>query len=172
MSAVEKILKTFFRTLDRLATFVSTASLILLVGMVTVQVVLRFAKMPLFGIEETELFPIMWLYGAGALIAAYDRTHISCGLAGVVFKDPFKIAVADCVRDALTIVCAVIGLYIVYPHFTYITSITKTTVSLRLPTVFAECSFIIALAIMVLYAIRDFLVSVKTVRDIKKGAEA
>ena len=171
MSALEKTLKTFFRMLDHIATFISTSSLILLVAMVTVQVVLRFAKMPLFGVEETELFPIMWLYGAGALLAAYDRTHISCGLASVVFKDPHKIAVADCVRDALTIVCAVIAFYIVYPHFTYITRITKTTVSLRLPTVYAECSFIIALFVMVLYSIRDFLSSVKAVQDLKKGAE-
>lgn len=171
MSTLEKILKTFFRTLDHLATFISTTSLILLVVMVTVQVILRFAKMPLFGIEETELFPIMWLYGSGALVAAYDRAHISCGLAGVVFKDPHKLAIADCVRDALTIVCAMIGFYIVYPHFTYITSITKTTVSLRLPTVYAECSFVIALFIMVLYSIRDFLSSVKAVQDLKKGAE-
>lgn len=170
MSSAKKFLHGFFKALDYFSTFVSIFSLILLIAMIMLQIILRYVfKSPLFGIEESEVFPMLWLYCGGAMIASNDRTHISCGLAGVIFKDQRRLAIADCVKDFITFILSFVGLYIIYPHFTYINSVHKTTVSLNLPTLYCECAFMVALTIMVLYTLRDFIKSLEALKMQKRG---
>jgi len=172
MSSAKKVFERFFKGLDYLSTFVSVFSLLLLVAMIMLQIILRYVfKAPLFGIEESEVFPMLWIYCAGALVAAHDKTHISCGLAGVIFKDPKKLAVADCVKDFLAFALSFVAFYIVYPHFTYILRVHKTTISLHLPTVYCECAFCIAMVIMILYSLRDFIKSIWVLKEVKTGEE-
>lgn len=159
-----RALKHFFETISKFinifATWYAFISILILLGLIIAQVILRyFLHMPLFGIEEMEIYPILWIYAFGGVIASFDKRHIECGVAGVIVKNETVIKYIERVKCFATLLLAIGAVYWMYPHFTYIFKVTKTTTTMGLPTRFCDGSIMVGLVLMLVIAIRDLIQS-------------
>ena len=79
------------------------------VFLVTLQVILRFFNMPLFGIEELLTFPTIWVYFLGGACAAYTNSHIECGIVKAVSKNKHAVQITEIVCN---IVASALAIYV------------------------------------------------------------
>lgn len=168
MTGLTRSTNKFFDWLYKIQTFIAVFSLAILCAMILLQVFLRYVlHAPLFGIEELELFPIIWIYVFGGAMASYEKTHIQCGIAGVFFKDKNVLYIFDLLRDLATLIISVVICYWVFDYFVYCQKIWKLSGVLHLPLFFAEGAIFLGLLIMALFALRDvietILVNKKTI---------
>lgn len=155
-------LKRFFNSVsDVLYKFLSVytvISLTLLFVLIVLQVILRYVfHAPLFGIEEAEIFPILWIYAFGGCLSSFENTHIECGVAGVIVKNPTAIKIIQRIKYIITFGLSLYACSMLFPHFTYILKVRKTTVSMGLPTLFCDGAILIGLIIMSFMALRDLV---------------
>ena len=80
-----------------------------MVFLVTLQVILRFFNMPLFGIEELLTFPTIWVYFLGGACAAYTNSHIECGIVKAVSKNKHAVQITEIVCN---IVASALAIYV------------------------------------------------------------
>ena len=161
---MDKILLLFNRALDvlyKILTWICFVSLVLICSMVVLQVILRYVfHAPLFGIEELEIFPIMWIYIFGAGMASYEKKHISCGVAGVLVKNKKAVKIIDTIMISVSLIIATYICIKMYPHFAYILRIWKRTSTLNVPVFFCDGAIFIGVVIMILFTVRDFLTEI------------
>lgn len=142
----------------------SMISAVVLIAMICVEVFLRYVlKAPLMGIEEVMVFPIIWLYMLGGANASYERSHIECGILTLYIKKDKTKAFFDLVK---TIVSLGILIWLSswgYRHFTHSLKIWKYTDIANAPLFFAESALFIGFLLMTIYAVRDFILSIKSV---------
>lgn len=77
----------FYKIMGKVQSVIISILAVIIPLLITAQVILRYVlKMPLFGIEELMLFPIIWLYMLGGANASMERNHISCGILTLYIK--------------------------------------------------------------------------------------
>lgn len=124
-----------------------------MIGLVTVQVVLRALKMPLFGIEEFLTFPTIWIYFLGGACASFTDAHIECGLMGAVSKSPKVVAVARCVANVLA---SLLSLYVLkwgFAYGQYSLKMNKASAVLHIPMPAGELVILAGLILMALFTV-------------------
>jgi len=142
----------FFRVIALVQTTVNTILLIATPFLVTAQVLLRYVfKMPLMGIEELLLFPIIWLYMLGGANASRERNHISCGILSLYIKKPKSIAFFNLSRTAISFIVSCWLTYWALWFFIYSLTRWKLSDLLYLPMFFGESAIFIGLVLMTLY---------------------
>lgn len=162
----ESGIKKALNKLISLQKMVTVVLVLALTVMVVVQVVLRYVfKAPLMGIEEMMLFPIIWLYMIGGANASQQRNHIECGVMTVYIKRPIVLKLFNVVKSLISIVVCIWLTYWAYWFFDY--SLTRWKVSdlLYIPMFFGESAMFIGLALMLIYAVIEFVDYVKDFSD-------
>lgn len=129
--------------------------LCIIVPLLTVyQVILRYVlKMPLMGIEELMMFPVIWLYMLGGANASMERNHISCGILTLYIHKAKTMALFNLTKSAISMVVASWLTYWAFWYFSYSLRMWKLSDLLYLPMFFAESSLFIGLVLMVMYGL-------------------
>jgi len=142
----------FFKVLTRVQVSVNMVLLIITPLLVTAQVLLRYVfHMPLMGIEELLLFPIIWLYMLGGANASRERNHIICGILSLYITKPKSIALFNLTRTVISMIVSLWLTYWALWFFTYSLSRWKLSDLLYLPMFFGESALFIGLLLMTLY---------------------
>ncbi|MFT5708178.1 MAG: TRAP-type C4-dicarboxylate transport system permease small subunit [Oceanospirillaceae bacterium] len=130
-------------------------TLICLVAMAQfAQVITRYVlEIPVMGMEELIMYPILWLYMLGAVNASRENSHIRANVLDVFIKSPRKLAIIAIIADLLSIVVLVWLMYWAWDFTQYILKVGKESPTLYLPTFYADISLIIGLALMALYTV-------------------
>ncbi|MGE4484153.1 MAG: TRAP transporter small permease [Oscillospiraceae bacterium] len=163
-------LKKIFNGLYKIETFIAIFSLSILTGMVVIQVFLRYVlHSPLFGIEEMETFPIIWIYVFGGTMASFERSHIQCGIIGVFCKNKTVLFISDLVRDIVCLIISCTICYWVYDYFRYCLKVWKLSGILNIPLFYAESTIFICLVIMAIFAFRDVIFTALRGKEINGG---
>jgi TRAP-type C4-dicarboxylate transport system permease small subunit len=147
--------------------------LCIIVPLLTVyQVILRYVlKMPLMGIEELMMFPVIWLYMLGGANASMERNHISCGILTLYIKKAKTMALFNLVKSTIAMVVAVWLTYWAFWYFSYSLRMWKLSDLLYLPMFFAESSLFIGLVLMVMYGMFELYDNAMIVVGVYKKAE-
>ncbi|MDW7662263.1 MAG: TRAP transporter small permease [Bacillota bacterium] len=125
---------------------------IMLPALVFAQVLLRYVfQIPLMGIEEIMIFPIIWLYFLGGAEASRTRTHIYCGILTLYIKKEKTMALFNVVRSIISLVISLWLTYWSYWFFAYSLRVWKLSDLVRLPMFFAESALFIGLILISLY---------------------
>lgn len=142
----------FFKIQAQMLVVVNMVLIIVTPLLVTAQVLLRYVfKMPLMGIEELLLFPIIWLYMLGGANASRERNHIICGIVSLYIKKAKSIAIFNLVRTVVSFLISCWLTYWAFWFFTYSLSRWKLSDLLYLPMFFGESAVFIGLVLMTLY---------------------
>lgn len=153
-SMLKKSYKVFLYTIRGISCILA----VFVTSLVVVQVVLRYVfQVPLMGIEELLLFPIVWLYMLGGVNASETKTHIECGVLTVYIK---KAKTMKLLMITKTLISSVVGMWLLYWSywfFEYSFTRWKTSDLLYIPMFLGESSVFIGILLMVIYAIAQLI---------------
>lgn len=156
MQSNQSILEKIFSIMYKVQCVFASASLFMLAVMIVIQVFMRYIlKSPLFGIEEAETFPMIWVYFLGGSMASYERTHIQCGIAPVVCKNPKILYVVDIVKDILSAILSGLLTYWMFQFAAYCLKKNQTSALLDIPMILAQGMLFIALFFVTIFCLRD-----------------
>lgn len=152
--------------MDRFAAILLT-SLICIVAMGQfVQVITRYVlQVPVMGLEETMMFPTLWLYILGAVNASRENTHIRANVLEIFLK-------SDTAHRMLAIVGEVISLIIgiwlttwVWDFTRYSWRVWKESPTLYIPTFYGDVALMAGMVLMMLWSALHLM---RHIRDLMK----
>lgn len=162
----------FYKIMGKVQSVIISLLAVIIPLLITAQVILRYVlKMPLFGIEELMLFPIIWLYMLGGANASMERNHISCGILTLYIKKEKSIAIFNFMKALISVVISMWLTYWAFWYFSYSLKMWKLSDLLYLPMFFAESAIFIGLVLMVFYALVELYDMVLDLMDTEKKAE-
>jgi TRAP-type transport system small permease protein len=167
--SVQSPWKLFLAFLAKLQEIITMLLAIALPVLVFVQVLLRYVfQLPLMGIEEMMLFPIIWLYMIGGANASRTRSHIECGILTLYITKGRSRALFNMIRITISVAVSVWLTYWAYWYFSYSLRSWKLSPLLRYPMFFAEMMVFIGLLLMTFYTVIELVeVYKKSVRILK-----
>ncbi|WP_343563544.1 TRAP transporter small permease [Kiloniella sp. b19] len=138
--------------MERLANVLLTSLICLVAGGQFVQVITRYLlEIPVLGLEESLIYPTLWLYILGAVNASRENSHIRANVLEIFLKTPRQFALLAIVGEVLSLA---IGLWLTWWawDFTrYSLRVWRESPTLYIPTFYADVALVTGLGLMMLY---------------------
>ena len=136
-----------------------------------VQVITRYVlEIPVMGLEESLLYPTMWLYMLGAVNASRENTHIRANVLEI-FLSTEK---AHTVLAILGEICSfVIGCWLTYWAWDFVKyshRVWKESPTLYIPTFYIDVSLLLGLIAMMLYTLMHLFQHIKKLNQPTESA--
>ncbi|UWQ35750.1 TRAP transporter small permease subunit (plasmid) [Leisingera sp. M527] len=133
-----------------------------------VQVVTRYLlQIPVMGLEETMLYPTVWLYLLGAVNASREDTHIRANVLEIAIKTERGHTVLAIIGEVISLTVGLWLLSWAWEYTQYAWRVWKESPTLYLPTFFSEVALAAGLALMMLYTAVHLL---RHINDLRAGA--
>ncbi|KIC36849.1 MULTISPECIES: TRAP transporter small permease [Leisingera] len=117
-----------------------------------VQVVTRYLlQIPVMGLEETMLYPTIWLYILGAVNASREDTHIRANVLEIAIKTERGHTVLAIIGEIISLTVGLWLLSWAWEYTQYAWRVWKESPTLYLPTFYSEVALVAGLALMMLY---------------------
>lgn len=130
-----------------------------------VQVITRYVlQVPVMGLEETMLYPTIWLYVFGAVNASREDTHIRANVLEIVIKTERGHTILAIVGEVISLV---IGLWLLswaWEFTQYAWRVWKESPTLYIPTFYSDVALVVGLALMMLYTATHLVRHIKALR--------
>ena len=144
--------------------------LVTLIGSVAlgqfVQVITRYIlQVPVMGLEETIMFPTLWLYVLGSVNASRENTHIRANVLEIFLKTPRQHTILAIVGELISLVVGVWLLTWAWDFTRYSWRVWKESPTLYIPTFYADVALCIGLGLMMLYTTMHML---RHIRELSK----
>ncbi len=158
--------------MERFLRWSLTFLLLLATIMECVQVLLRYVlHMPLMWLDETIIFPAIWMYMLGCANASRDDTQIVAKILPVFFPKPRPVAVFDfCARVFSLIISSWLTWYAV-EYFFYSLEANRKTSYLFTPLYIGETAIAAGMVLITAYCLIHLVRSFKRLRGIFGKAE-
>ncbi|PAB58482.1 TRAP transporter small permease [Anaeromicrobium sediminis] len=145
-------IRSIWKNLTRLQAKLTFIIMIILPFMVFIQVLLRYVfRVPLMGIEELMIYPIIWLYMLGGANASLERNHISCGILTLYIKRERTMQIFNITKALVSLGVSLWLTYWSYWYFLYSLKVWKYTDLVKVPLFFGESALFIGLTLMTIY---------------------
>ncbi|MBY6136906.1 TRAP transporter small permease subunit [Nocardioides marinus] len=130
-----------------------------------VQVVTRYVlQIPVMGLEETMLYPTIWLYILGAVNASREDTHIRANVLEIAIKTERGHTVLAIIGEIISLIVGLWLLSWAWDYTLYAWRVWKESPTLYLPTFYSEVALVVGLALMMLYTALHLLRHVNALR--------
>jgi TRAP-type C4-dicarboxylate transport system permease small subunit len=152
--------------MDSIQNVINTICLASLVILVIAQIILRYVlKLPLLGIEELMMYPIIWLFMIGGASASLRDEHIECGMLESFISNPKVLSNFNIVKYFCS--SAISGVICIYTFqmAKYSFKIWKTSGTLYIPMFYAEVALFVGMILMFAYSIFHLYRVFKTTKD-------
>jgi len=117
------------------------------------QVIMRYIfELPVMGLDEILIYPTLWLYLLGSVNASREDTQIKANVLDIFLKADRAKLVVRIIADVMALVVALWLTYWAWDYFKYALRVWKESPTLYIPTFYAECTFLIGLVMMSIYA--------------------
>ena len=94
--------------MDRFAKYLLTGLICIVAAGQFVQVITRYVlQIPVMGLEETMLYPTLWLYILGAVNASRENTHIRANVLEIFLKTPRQHTVLAVIGEVLSLIIGI-----------------------------------------------------------------
>ena len=153
--------------MDRFAAILLTSLICVVALGQFVQVVTRYIlQIPVMGLEETMMFPTLWLYILGAVNASRENTHIRANVLEIFLTTPTAHRVLAILGEAISLV---IGAWLttwVWDFTRYSWRVWKESPTLYIPTFYADVALMVGMVLMLLWSALHLM---RHLRDLAKG---
>lgn len=130
-----------------------------------VQVITRYLlQIPVMGLEETMLYPTVWLYILGAVNASREDTHIRANVLEIAIKTERGHTVLAIIGEVISLTVGLWLLSWAWEYTQYAWRVWKESPTLYLPTFYSEAALVAGLALMMLYTAAHLMRHVNALR--------
>ena len=151
--------------MDRFASVILTLLICIVALGQFVQVITRYVlQVPVMGLEETMLYPTLWLYILGSVNASRENTHIRANVLEIFIKTPRGHTILAIVGEVISLI---VGLWLTSWawHYTlYAWRTWRESPTLYIPTFYSDVALVIGLGLMMLYTAWHLLTHVRALR--------
>ncbi|MGB1236656.1 MAG: TRAP transporter small permease [Pseudomonadales bacterium] len=129
-----------------------------------IQVITRYVlEIPVMGLEESLLYPTMWLYMLGAVNASRENTHIKANVLDIFLHTDRARAVLAVVADVCSLVIGSWLTYWAWDFMQYSQRVWKESPTLYIPTFYVDVALVAGMALMMLYTAIHLFAHIKAV---------
>lgn len=138
--------------MERLTKYLLTALICIVALGQFVQVITRYVlKVPVMGLEETMLYPTLWLYILGAVNASRENTHIRANVLEIFLKTERQHTVLAIVGEIISLVVGLWLLSWAWEFTKYAWRVWRESPTLYIPTFYSDVALVVGLALMMIY---------------------
>jgi len=138
--------------MDTFAKYLLTGLIILVALGQFVQVITRYVlQVPVMGLEETMLYPTLWLYILGAVNASREDTHIRANVLEIAIKTPRGHTILAIVGEVISLIVGLWLLSWAWEFTQYAWRVWRESPTLYIPTFFSDVALVAGLGLMMLY---------------------
>lgn len=152
--------------MDRFAKYLLTALICLVALGQFVQVLTRYVfQVPLMGLEETMLYPTLWLYILGAVNASRENSHIRANVLEIFIKTRRGHTLLAIIGEVISLIVALWLLFWAWDYTRYAWRVWRESPTLYIPTFYSDVALLAGLVLMVLYTLWHLLRHVQSLRE-------
>ena len=134
-----------------------------------IQVLTRYVfEVPVMGLEESILYPTIWLYILGAVNASREDTHIRANVLEIFLKTDRQHKILSVIGEVVSLIIGFWLLYWAWDFTAYAWRVWRESPTLYIPTFYADVALIVGMALMMFYTILHL---VRHVRFLARGHE-
>jgi TRAP-type transport system small permease protein len=138
--------------MNRFASILLTGLICLVAGGQFVQVITRYVlEVPVMGLEESLLYPTLWLYVLGAVNASRENTHIRANVLEIFLSTERQAVVLAIISELLSIIVGFWLTYWAWDFTKYSWRVWKESPTLYIPTFYVDVALVIGLVLMMVY---------------------
>ncbi len=138
--------------MDRFAKYLLTGLILIVALGQFVQVITRYVlQIPVMGLEETMLYPTVWLYMLGAVNASRENTHIRANVLEIWLTSERQHTILAIIGEIISLA---IGLWLLswaWNFTRYAWRVWKESPTLYIPTFYADVALVLGLGLMMIY---------------------
>ncbi len=153
--------------MDRFSAILLTTLICLVAGGQFVQVITRYVlQVPVMGLEETMLYPTLWLYILGAVNASRENTHIRANVLEIFLSTEKAHKVLAIIGETLSLI---VGLWLitwVWDFTRWSWRVWRESPTLYYPLFWGDVAFITGMVLMMIFSAWHLL---GNLRDLMKG---
>ena len=157
--------------MERFASLILTALIVIVALGQFVQVITRYVlQVPVMGLEETMLYPTLWLYMLGAVNASRENTHIRANVLEIFLSTRTQHLVLAILGEILSLI---IGLWLTWWawDFTrYAWRVWKESPTLYIPTFYSDVALFAGLVLMMLFTVVNLVRHIRELVGPQQGA--
>lgn len=138
--------------MNRFASILLTGLICLVAGGQFVQVITRYVlELPVMGLEESLLYPTMWLYVLGAVNASRENHHIRANVLEIFLSTERAHTVLAIIGELLSLAVGIWLTTWAWDFTRYSWRVWKESPTLYIPTFYVDVALVIGMLLMMLY---------------------
>lgn len=119
-----------------------------------IQVITRYVlEIPIMGLEESLLYPTLWLYMLGAVNASRENSHIRANVLEIFLKTERQKHYLTLTAEVLSLVVCSWLIYWAWDFTKYSWRVWKESPTLYLPTFYVDAALLTGLVLMALFTL-------------------
>ena len=135
-----------------------------------VQVLTRYVfQVPVMGLEETIMFPTLWLYVLGAVNASREGTHISANVLEIFLKTERQQTILAIVGEVVSLGIGIWLTLWAWDYVRYAWRAWRESPTLYIPTFYADVSLFVGMVLMMAYTIWHLIKHVQKLKNTTGG---
>lgn len=140
--------------MDRFASYLLTGLICIVALGQFVQVITRYVlQIPVMGLEETMLYPTLWLYMLGAVNASRENTHIRANVLEIFLKTARAHRILAIVGELISLAVGLWLLSWAWDYTRYSLRVWKESPTLYIPTFYSDVALMAGIVLMMLYTV-------------------
>ncbi|WP_137702104.1 TRAP transporter small permease [Marimonas lutisalis] len=149
--------------MDRFAKYLLTALICIVALGQFVQVITRYVlQVPVMGLEETMLYPTLWLYIFGAVNASRENTHIRANVLEIFISTEKGHTILAIVGEIISLIVGLWLLSWAWDFTRYAWRVWKESPTLYIPTFYSDVALVVGIALMMIYTAWHLWTHVRT----------
>ncbi|PVZ72412.1 TRAP transporter small permease [Pelagibaculum spongiae] len=155
--------------MNRVASYLLTGLICLVAGGQFIQVITRYVlEIPVMGLEETLLYPTLWLYVLGAVNASRENTHIRANVLEIFLKTTKQATILAIVGEVISITVGLWLTWWAWDFTKYSLRVWKESPTLYLPTFYMDMALFVGLVLMMIYTFTHLIKHIRQLSDPEK----
>ena len=135
-----------------------------------VQVITRYVlEIPVMGLEESLLYPTLWLYVLGAVNASRENTHIRANVLEIFLKTPRQFTILAILGEVISLIVGCWLTYWAWDFTKYSLRVWKESPTLYIPTFYVDIALFAGLVLMMLYTLMHLVKHIRSLSDNDSG---
>ncbi len=131
-----------------------------------VQVITRYVlEIPVMGLEESLLYPTLWLYMLGAVNASRENTHIRANVLEIFLKTPRQFTILAILGEVISLAVGCWLTYWAWDFTKYSLRVWKESPTLYIPTFYVDFALLSGLVLMMIYTLMHLVKHIRSLSD-------
>ncbi|MGB0466724.1 MAG: TRAP transporter small permease [Pontibacterium sp.] len=156
--------------MNRFVSLLLTGLICLVAAGQFVQVITRYVlEIPVMGLEESLLYPTLWLYVLGAVNASRENTHIRANVLEIFLKNARQFCHLAILGEVLSLIVGCWLTYWAWDFTKYSWRVWKESPTLYLPTFYVDVALLTGLILMMLYTLVHLVRHIRSLPGIEES---